>query len=94
MIVVLSSFILYCFYRNTSHLFSVRSKNSSVTLDNLRKFGEYNVDIASNTRVGDGGQRSESITFRTLEDGMCTLIINIFVFTTLLHNYFFYFNFI
>ena len=66
---------MYVSSNNTLSL-STQTHDTNVTLSNLRKDGEYRAYVTARTRLGDGNQKSEKFTFRTLEDGK----INAFIF--------------
>lgn len=56
-------------YGNSTHSFFKSTMVPNVTLTDLEEFTKYEAIIKAYTVVGDGEQKSETVTFETLEAG-------------------------
>ncbi|MBN3301575.1 PTPRQ phosphatase, partial [Amia calva] len=55
-------------YWNASHSMNISSTSTKVTISNLKKYSQYWLYVAANTKFGSGNQTSDVLNVTTLED--------------------------
>ena len=78
--------IIDFFFSNRTRSLSAVSSNPSVTLTNLKKYGQYRASVKASTRLGDGGIGSPETEFETLEDGKLKFVLSFAILSTIKHE--------